>query len=63
MQPINTFEVNCPYCGEMIELLIDQSVGSQEYTEDCSVCCRPMLVAVRRDRQGGFFVDVRSEGE
>lgn len=37
---------NCPYCGEPIELLVDETAGSAAYVEDCSVCCRPMQVAV-----------------
>ena len=36
----------CPYCGESIEILIDISIDSQEYIEDCSVCCRLMQVSV-----------------
>ncbi len=34
----------CPYCGEILELLIDRSVPRQQYTEDCAVCCQPMVV-------------------
>ncbi len=34
----------CPYCGELIELVIDCSVPEQQYIEDCSVCCRPIVV-------------------
>ncbi len=34
----------CPYCGESQMALIDPSVSYQEYTEDCSVCCRPIAV-------------------
>jgi hypothetical protein len=36
----------CPYCGESIEFLVDLSQGSTSYTEDCEVCCRPILVYV-----------------
>jgi hypothetical protein len=36
----------CPYCGEIVELLIDRSVSRQRYTEDCAVCCQPMVVIV-----------------
>ena len=36
----------CPYCGEQIDLLIDDSVEQQQYVEDCSVCCRPINVDV-----------------
>lgn len=39
-------QANCPYCGEEITLLVDCSVEEQVYTEDCSVCCKPMLVHV-----------------
>jgi hypothetical protein len=40
-----TAEVTCPYCGEAITLLLDLSVESQSYIEDCSVCCQPMNVS------------------
>jgi hypothetical protein len=39
-----TAETTCPYCGESITLFLDLSVESQEYIEDCSVCCQPMTV-------------------
>lgn len=39
--------VQCPYCGEAIELMIDDSVEQrQQYIEDCPVCCRPIDVHV-----------------
>jgi transcription elongation factor Elf1 len=38
--------IECPYCGETIELVIDSSVEHQRYVEDCSVCCRPIEVEV-----------------
>jgi transcription elongation factor Elf1 len=34
----------CPYCGEPITMLVDLSVDSQIYIEDCEVCCRPMEI-------------------
>lgn len=43
---LQTHPLQCPYCGEQIEVLIDCSVDSQEYTEDCSVCCRPIILRV-----------------
>lgn len=33
-----------PYCFESIDLLIDPSEEAPVYTEDCSVCCRPIVV-------------------
>lgn len=35
-------DVDCPFCGEVISILIDCSVEDQTYIEDCSVCCRPI---------------------
>ncbi|NIW24776.1 MAG: CPXCG motif-containing cysteine-rich protein [Gammaproteobacteria bacterium] len=48
MLPIES--IVCPYCGEAIELVIDDSVDHQTYVEDCSVCCRPINVDVSVDR-------------
>jgi len=46
---IQTVVSSCPYCGENIELVIDCSVGSQRYVEDCFVCCQPITVVVDID--------------
>ena len=27
--------IQCPYCGEQLEVVIDWSVARQEYIEDC----------------------------
>lgn len=34
----------CPYCWEEISMLLDPSVGRQNYIEDCEVCCNPIAV-------------------
>ena len=31
-------DYQCPYCGEVVEALLDLSGGDQQYIEDCSVC-------------------------
>ncbi len=37
----------CPSCGEEIVVPIDVSQGtSQEYVEDCPVCCRSNVIHV-----------------
>lgn len=43
---INESEINCPFCGESIEIVIDPSEDLQDYIEDCSVCCRPIRFQV-----------------
>jgi Cysteine-rich CPXCG len=55
--------IHCPYCGEPIEILVDGSVDSQHYIEDCQVCCRPIEVAVTVDEDGELHVGVASEND
>ncbi len=51
--------VSCPYCGESSELSVDPGGGgTQEYVEDCEVCCQPWLVHVRFDEDGQASVSV-----
>jgi len=52
----------CPYCGEQVEVTVD-SIGpsSEEYVEDCSVCCRPWTVTVTRDEDGALVQLERSD--
>ncbi len=51
--------VSCPYCGESSELVVDPGGGaSQEYVEDCEVCCRPWLVRIRLSGDGDASVSV-----
>jgi len=38
--------VQCPYCGQSFDLLIDTSTTTQRFTTDCEVCCRPFEVLV-----------------
>nr|WP_022836811.1 CPXCG motif-containing cysteine-rich protein [Salisaeta longa] len=40
----------CPYCWEPISMLVDPSVRSQTYVEDCEVCCRPIRLQVEARR-------------
>jgi hypothetical protein len=42
-----TIAIQCPYCGESYETVVDLSAGSQRYIEDCAVCCRPIEVTLR----------------
>jgi DNA-directed RNA polymerase subunit RPC12/RpoP len=53
----------CEACGEEIVVPIDFSAGeSQEYVEDCPVCCRPNLVHVEIDDAGWARVWAEREG-
>jgi Cysteine-rich CPXCG len=48
--------IQCPYCGESIELLVDTSIDHQHYIEDCSVCCRPIELDVTADELAGIRI-------
>lgn len=54
-------EVTCPYCGEAMTIALDPGSGeSQEYVEDCQVCCQPWRVTVHYGPEGAaeVWVDV-----
>ena len=55
--------VSCPYCGETIEVLIDQQEVGQQYIEDCQVCCQPILFSVSLDMDGQLLVNVHTEND
>jgi DNA-directed RNA polymerase subunit RPC12/RpoP len=43
----------CSACGEEIVIPIDASAGaSQQYVEDCPVCCRPNVIHLELDEDG-----------
>jgi hypothetical protein len=37
-------KIQCPFCGQAFELVVDTSIPSQQFTTDCEVCCRPFEV-------------------
>ncbi|MCW8900077.1 MAG: CPXCG motif-containing cysteine-rich protein [Gammaproteobacteria bacterium] len=46
MDFLQTHHLDCPYCGESIQLVVDCSINNQDYIEDCQVCCRPINVFI-----------------
>lgn len=56
--------VACPYCGETFDTAVDTSGGSQEYIEDCQVCCRPIVFVVVVDHDGALLsLDLQREDD
>ncbi|MBL3591730.1 MAG: CPXCG motif-containing cysteine-rich protein [gamma proteobacterium endosymbiont of Lamellibrachia anaximandri] len=49
MLALESRQIYCPYCGQMIEVQIDCSLDQQQYIEDCSVCCCPITLLVDID--------------
>jgi hypothetical protein len=45
----------CPYCGEGISMVLDTSVTTQTYVEDCEVCCNP--IEIRYVAEDGDILD------
>ena len=58
-----TRDINCPYCGEVIELLIDDSETEADYYEDCSVCCRPIRIKTSVGIGGDFGLIILRDDE
>jgi hypothetical protein len=57
-------DVSCPYCGESVEITLDPGSGSsQEYIEDCEVCCRPwrVIVTYHEDGTADVFVEASDD--
>jgi hypothetical protein len=55
--------IQCPYCGERIEIVVDASAGDQRYIEDCQVCCRPISIEVWIDAEDHAHVNVAGEDD
>ena len=56
-------DITCPYCAETISVVIETLDESQEYIEDCQVCCRPITVAVEIDEEGIPSVTTQDENQ
>ena len=51
--------VNCPYCAESVSIALDPGSGpSQEYVEDCPVCCQPWQVTLHYSADGSAQVSL-----
>ena len=68
---LTDFDICCPYCGEVFNSLIDCSPlidgnpgEDYTYTEDCHICCQPILLTPVMDPHGVLInVMTRQENE
>jgi len=52
----------CQSCGEEIVIPLDWQAGaSQEYVEDCPVCCCPQVIHVQVEEDGEVRVWAEAE--
>ena len=58
---LSSQNIHCPYCGETVCLQVDTSAGSQEYVEDCSVCCQPIEVSVQLQPNGEYELTAKRD--
>lgn len=61
MTGLETAQIQCPYCWETFETVVDCSVAEQQYVEDCYVCCQPIVFQVTSD--GEQITELRLSAE
>ena len=52
--------IQCPYCGQSFDLVVDTSSSSQRFTTDCEVCCRPFEVTAECELGEVLSLEVRA---
>ncbi|HMQ68114.1 MAG TPA: CPXCG motif-containing cysteine-rich protein [Ignavibacteria bacterium] len=58
----NEIEFNCPYCGELNYADVYIAEGrSQEFINDCEVCCRPIEIQVSFDHEGIINIVLKND--
>jgi hypothetical protein len=59
---LETRSVQCPYCGETVELDIEPLEEAQTFIEDCAVCCKPIQYEVTTNTEDEIeVIATRSE--
>jgi hypothetical protein len=61
MYLLQSVGIECPYCAEAIEIVVDTSIEQQQYVEDCSVCCRPLHMTIQVSDSGDIQVQAVDE--
>ena len=54
-------KIQCPYCWEEIDIMVDCSAGNQQYIEDCQVCCEPISLVITCNDNALPSVDAQKE--
>jgi transcription elongation factor Elf1 len=52
VEPVVEWPYTCPFCWEQNTVLVDLSAPPGSLIEDCSVCCRPILLEVTMSPDG-----------
>ena len=52
--------IQCPYCGQAFEIVVDTSVAFQRFTTDCEICCHPFEVVAECEPGEVLSLEVQS---
>ena len=58
---MDTFTVQCPYCGEQVEIYVEPDVRGA-FVQDCEVCCNPWRVHVSGRGDNREVIVSRADG-
>ena len=61
MNILETISVQCPACGEVMELQVDCDEGNQELREECPVCDKPVTIAITISDNGVSSVEILAD--
>ena len=50
----------CPYCWGDISMLLDSSLVSTEYVEDCEICCNPINIVYGFENQDLVYFEAKN---
>jgi hypothetical protein len=55
------FVVECPYCGEHVELYLEPDIRGA-LVQDCEVCCNPWMIRITADGDERYLSVSRADG-
>ena len=55
------FLVDCPYCGEQVEIYVEPDVRGS-FVQDCEVCCNPWRVSASGSGDERWVALARADG-
>jgi len=63
MRELQERSIDCPYCGESMEVFVEPSAPQQDYIEDCRICCRPINLRVTVESDGNITLLASSDSD
>ena len=54
-------DIQCPYCGQVFEIVIDTTLKRQRFTTDCEICCSPFEVVA--ECEAGEVASIEAQAE